>query len=108
MVFTLAVSVAFGKKQGIATVNEFDEKSLEKAVRRAEGPEELAVAGAVHHRRPDDGPFAAAGANDLLRRQLGAFLRREHEPDIAVPAATPEHLFTAGLDRAPKPVPARP
>jgi predicted Zn-dependent protease len=32
----LVVSVAFGKRQGTATVNEFDDKSLERAVRRAE------------------------------------------------------------------------
>ena len=32
----LTVQVAFGKKSGIAQVNEFDDKSLEKAVRRAE------------------------------------------------------------------------
>src|SRR5436190_13357455 len=33
---TLAVQSNFGKKQGTATVNEFDDASLEKAVRRAE------------------------------------------------------------------------
>ena len=33
---TLVVSVAFGKKQGSATCNQFDAKSLEAAVRRAE------------------------------------------------------------------------
>ncbi len=38
----LVVSVAFGKKQGTATVNEFDEKSLEKVVRRAEDLARLA------------------------------------------------------------------
>ena len=38
----MAVSVAFGKKQGTATINEFDEKSLEKAVRRAEDLARLA------------------------------------------------------------------
>jgi predicted Zn-dependent protease len=38
----LVVSVAFGKKQGTATINEFDEKSLEKAVRRAEDLARLA------------------------------------------------------------------
>jgi predicted Zn-dependent protease len=38
----LAVSVAFGKKQGTATINEFDDKSLEKAVRRAEDLARLA------------------------------------------------------------------
>jgi predicted Zn-dependent protease len=38
----LAVSVAFGKKQGVATINELDDKSLEKAVRRAEDLARLA------------------------------------------------------------------
>src|SRR5690349_3880383 len=33
---TLAVQCNFGKKQGTATVNEFDDASLEKVVRRAE------------------------------------------------------------------------
>ena len=31
----LAVSVAYGKRQGTATTNEFDDKSLEKVVRIA-------------------------------------------------------------------------
>ncbi|MGO4380005.1 TldD/PmbA family protein [Pseudoduganella sp. RAF53_2] len=39
---TLQVSVAFGKRQGAATVNQFDEKSLEAAVRRAEEVARLA------------------------------------------------------------------
>lgn len=38
----LTVQVAFGKKQGTATINEFDDKSLEKAVRRAEDLARLA------------------------------------------------------------------
>lgn len=38
----LVVNVAFGKKQGIATINEFDDKSLEKVVRRAEDLARLA------------------------------------------------------------------
>ncbi|WMW81026.1 TldD/PmbA family protein [Undibacterium cyanobacteriorum] len=38
----LVVAVAFGKKQGIATINEFDDKSLEKVVRRAEDLARLA------------------------------------------------------------------
>ncbi|EEF23159.1 conserved hypothetical protein [Ricinus communis] len=38
----LVVSVAFGKKQGTASINEFDDKSLEKAVRRAEDLARLA------------------------------------------------------------------
>jgi predicted Zn-dependent protease len=39
---TIQVQVAFGKKQGIATINEFDDKSLEKVVRRAEDLARLA------------------------------------------------------------------
>ena len=38
----LTVSVAFGKRQGTASVNEFDDQSLEKAVRRAEEVARLA------------------------------------------------------------------
>jgi hypothetical protein len=39
---SIAVQVAFGKRQGTATINEFDDKSLEKAVRRAEDLARLA------------------------------------------------------------------
>ena len=39
---TLSVTVSFGKRQGTATINEFDDKSLEKAVRRAEDVARLA------------------------------------------------------------------
>ncbi len=39
---SVQVQVAFGKRQGTATVNEFDDKSLERAVRRAEDLARLA------------------------------------------------------------------
>src|SRR6187551_318212 len=39
---TLAVASAYGKKLGIATINEFDDASLEKVVRRAEELAQLA------------------------------------------------------------------
>ncbi len=39
---TMTVAVAFGKKQGVASINEFDDKSLEKVVRRAEDLARLA------------------------------------------------------------------
>jgi predicted Zn-dependent protease len=39
---SLAVTVSFGKRQGTATINEFDDKSLERAVRRAEDIARLA------------------------------------------------------------------
>ena len=38
----IQVQVAFGKRQGTATINEFDDKSLERAVRRAEDLARLA------------------------------------------------------------------
>jgi predicted Zn-dependent protease len=39
---TLVVSSAYGKKSGVATINEFDDASLEKVVRRAEDLAKLA------------------------------------------------------------------
>ncbi len=39
---TLVVQSSYGKRQGTATINEFDEKSLEKVVRRAEALAKLA------------------------------------------------------------------
>lgn len=39
---TLVVSSAFGKKSGVATINEFDDASLEKVVRRSEELAQLA------------------------------------------------------------------
>lgn len=39
---SLAVSSSFGKKTGLATINEFDDKSLEKVVRRSEELAQLA------------------------------------------------------------------
>ena len=39
---TLVVQSNFGKKQGVATINEFDDASLEKVVRRAEELAKLA------------------------------------------------------------------
>src|SRR6187431_1797080 len=39
---SLVVSSAFGKKVGVATINEYDDASLEKVVRRAEELAQLA------------------------------------------------------------------
>lgn len=39
---SMVVSAAFGKKLGVATINEFDDASLEKVVRRAEELAQLA------------------------------------------------------------------
>ena len=56
-VMSLGVSSTFGKKTGTATINEFDDASLQKVVKRSE---ELAHAGAG---KP--GVYALAGAADL-------------------------------------------
>lgn len=39
---TLVVASAYGKKRGVATINEFDDASLEKVVRRSEELAQLA------------------------------------------------------------------
>ena len=54
----LAVSVAYGKKQGTATINEFDDKSLEKVVRRAEDLARLA---------PDNPEFVPAVSGQVYK-----------------------------------------
>ncbi len=54
----LVVQVAFGKKQGTATINEFDDKSLEKVVRRAEDLARLA---------PENPEFVAAVSKQAFR-----------------------------------------
>ncbi len=54
----LSVAVAFGKKQGVATINEFDDKSLEKAVRRAEDLARLA---------PDNPEFMSTPAKQAYK-----------------------------------------
>ena len=56
----LAVSVAYGKKQGTATVNEFDDKSLERAVRRAEDLARLAPENPEFMPTPSGAPFKSS------------------------------------------------
>ncbi len=45
---TLAVQSTFGKKVGVATINEFDDASLEKVVRRSEELAKLAPENPEH------------------------------------------------------------
>ena len=78
---TLAVSVAFGKKQGVATINEFDDKSLEKVVRRAEELARLAPENPEFMPTPDKQEYKAsdtfAQATDAIdpefRAQVAAY-----------------------------------
>jgi len=56
----LQVQVAFGKKQGTAIINEFDDKSLEKVVRRAEDLARLAPENPEFMPTPDKQAFKAS------------------------------------------------
>jgi len=56
----LVVSVAFGNKQGTASINEFDDKSLEKVVRRAEDLARLAPENPEFMPTPEKTPFKAS------------------------------------------------
>jgi predicted Zn-dependent protease len=68
---TLNVTVAFGKRQGTASVNEFDDASLERAVRRAEdvarlapeNPEYVGIVGKQDF-KPSEEYFASTAAID--------------------------------------------
>ncbi len=72
---TLVVQSAFGKKSGVATINEFDDASLEKVVRRAEelaqlapeNPEYMPVLGPQNYAEPITYVPATAAISPRLR-----------------------------------------
>ena len=78
---TLMVRVAFGKKAGIAQLNEFDDKSLEKAVRRAEelarlapeNPEFMPAVGKQEYRATPTFVRATADIDPEYRAQVAAY-----------------------------------
>jgi predicted Zn-dependent protease len=93
---TMAVAVAFGKKQGIATINEFDDKSLEKVVRRAEDLARLA---------PDNPEFMPAVTKQQYK-PTATFNKKTAaiDPDFraqvaaySIEAAKKNKLMTAGF-----------
>ena len=67
----IAVTVAFGKRQGTATINEFDDKSLEKVVRRAEDLARLAP------ENPEFTPAVAKQEYKADRKAAKAQLKQE-------------------------------
>ena len=77
----LAVAVAFGKKQGTAVINEFDDKSLAKAVQRAEELAKLAPENPEFMPTPDKQAFKASSTfskstdaiNPEYRAQVAAY-----------------------------------
>jgi len=76
----LVVSSAFGKKQGVATINEFDDASLEKVVRRSEelaqlapeNPEFVSYLGPQTYAEPKTFVKATADITPKLRSDLVA------------------------------------
>lgn len=77
---TLVVQSSFGKRQGTATINELDEKSLEKVVRRAEAlaklapenPEFMPPLGPQGKYVPSKAHFASTAAIDPAYRAKAA------------------------------------
>jgi predicted Zn-dependent protease len=77
----LVVQVAFGKRQGTATINEFDDKSLEKVVRRAEdlarlapeNPEFMAAVGKQAFKASETFSRASAAIDPEFRAQTAAY-----------------------------------
>ncbi|MFL6676426.1 MAG: TldD/PmbA family protein [Massilia sp.] len=92
----IAVQVAFGKRQGTATINEYDDKSLEKVVRRAEDLARLAPENPEF--MPAIGKQAYKGSETFLKRTA------DIDPDYraqaaayAIEACRKNHLVAAGF-----------
>lgn len=82
----LTVSVAFGKRQGAASINEFDDKSLEKAVRRAEDVARLA---------PENPEFMPAIGKQVYKAS-NTFVRESAAIDPEYRAEVASHSILAG------------
>jgi predicted Zn-dependent protease len=76
---SVAVQVAFGNRQGTATINEYDDKSLEKVVRRAEDLARLA---------PENPEFMpAVGKQDYKASQTFAKPTSDIDPEFRAQVA---------------------
>ena len=97
----LAVQSSFGKRSGTATINEFDEASLENAVRRSEelarlapeNPEFMPPLGPQHYLAPAAGPTTPPRS-----RRISAPRRR---PPSIEPAAAQQIVAAGYLEDAP-------
>src|SRR4051812_32704973 len=93
---SIAVQVAFGKRQGIATINEYDDKSLEKAVRRAEdlarlapeNPEFMPAVGKQQYKSSNTFSARTAAIDPEFRAQTAAY---------AIEACKKNKLVAAGF-----------
>ena len=92
----LGVQVAFGKRVGIATINEFDDESLERVVRRAEELARLA---------PENDEFMPAISKQTYKAtptfdQSIADITPEYRAKVAADSITPcknDKLIAAGF-----------
>ena len=92
----LSVRVAFGKRQGMAVINEFDDKSLEKAVRRAEDVARLAPENPEFMPAPGKQEFRTS--NTVVRET--AAIDPEYRAEVAahsILAGRKNKLVTAGF-----------
>jgi predicted Zn-dependent protease len=93
---SIAVQVAFGKRQGVATINEFDDKSLEKVVRRAEdlarlapeNPEFMPAVAKQNYRASETFSKKTAAIDPEFRAQAAAY---------AIEACRKQKLVAAGF-----------
>ena len=93
---SLVVTVAYGKRQGTATVNEFDDKSLERAVRRAEdiarlapeNPEYVPIPGKQEFKPSAEYVAATAAIDPDYRAEVASH---------AIVAGRKQKLVTAGF-----------
>ncbi|WP_426340970.1 TldD/PmbA family protein [Pseudoduganella sp. S-14] len=92
----LSVAVAFGKKQGTAVINEFDDKSLVKAVQRAEELAKLAPENPEFMPTPDKQAFKGS---DTFSKSTDA-INPEYRAQVAaysIEACKKKGLVAAGF-----------
>ncbi|WP_426167693.1 TldD/PmbA family protein [Pseudoduganella sp. R-34] len=92
----LSVAVAFGKKQGTAVINEFDDKSLAKAVQRAEELAKLAPENPEFMPTPDKQAFKGS---DTFSKSTDA-INPEYRAQVAaysIEACKKKGLVAAGF-----------
>ncbi|MGB9109637.1 MAG: TldD/PmbA family protein [Telluria sp.] len=92
----LVVTVAYGKRQGTASVNEFDDKSLEQAVRRAEDTARLAPENPEYVPVPGKQDFKATGEYFAATAAIDPDYRAE-VASHAILAGRKNKLVTAGF-----------
>jgi predicted Zn-dependent protease len=92
----LTVTVAFGKRQGTATVNEFDDAALERAVRRAEDIARLAPENPEYVSLPGKQDFKASAEFFPSTAAIDPDYRAEVAA-AAITAGRKNKLVTAGF-----------